>query len=88
MNKKENDLLHLEILKAAWIKDYLIEINFNNGKSHLVDFEDFLKKSNHPDIRKYLDIEAFKKFEIKDGNLDWNDFDLIFPIADLYSGRI
>ncbi len=23
-----------------------------------------------------------------DGNLNWNDYDLIFPISDLYSGQI
>ncbi len=30
----------------------------------------------------------FKGFEIIDGNLDWNNFDLCFPIMDLYQNEI
>lgn len=41
-----------------------------------------------PTIRKYLSEEQFKDFKIKDGNLDWNDFDMCFPIADLYRNSI
>jgi hypothetical protein len=30
----------------------------------------------------------FKNFKIIDGNLNWNDYDLIFPVADLHEGKI
>ena len=30
----------------------------------------------------------FKNYEIVDGNLNWNDYDLIFPIEDLYEGKL
>ena len=48
----------------------------------------FLSKSFHPSISKYLDENLFRNFEIKDGNLNWNDYDLIFPVYDLYEGNI
>jgi hypothetical protein len=35
-----------------------------------------------------LDESKFKQFLILDGNLNWNDYDLIFPIADLYQGIV
>ena len=40
------------------------------------------------DIQKYLDENKFSNFSLTDGNLNWNDYDLIFPISDLYNGRI
>ncbi len=54
----------------------------------MVDFESFLKKSKHPDIRKYLNVEEFKNFSIVEGNLDWNDYELCFLTIDLYRGQI
>jgi hypothetical protein len=30
----------------------------------------------------------FKKFKIIDGNLMWNDYEMIFPLEDLYEGKI
>ena len=33
-------------------------------------------------------INEFSNFSLKDGNLNWNDYDLIFPIADLYNDQI
>jgi len=53
-----------------------------------VDFEPFLRSSQHPDISKYLDLKRFRSFQCKNGELMWGDFDLIFPIADLYRNSI
>jgi len=36
----------------------------------------------------YLDESKFKEYKIIDGNLNWNDYDMIFPIEDLYQGRV
>ena len=72
--------------------DYLdglrLRIAFDDGVERVVDFEPFLSKSLHPDIRKYRDKRRFKKFTIDRGHLHWNDYELIFPIADLYAGHI
>jgi len=54
----------------------------------LVDFKPFLELSLHPSIKKYLEGKRFKEFKIVDGNLNWNDYDLIFPVEDLYAGHI
>jgi len=78
----------LIIDRAKYVGDFAIRIKFNDGLEKLLDFKPFLSNSHHPSIRKYLDEDNFKEFEIVDGNLNWNDYDLIFPISDLYDGHI
>lgn len=78
----------IEIKSANYIGDFAIRVFFSDGFNKLVDFKSFLESSLHPSIRKYLDEAKFKDYQIVDGNLNWNDYDLIFPIEDLYQGKI
>ena len=78
----------LKIDSAKYLSDYAIRIRFSDGKEKLVDFKPFLSKSLHPSIKKYLDEKKFSNFSLTDGNLNWNDYDLIFPLSDLYNGQI
>ncbi|MCX6262882.1 MAG: DUF2442 domain-containing protein [Bacteroidia bacterium] len=78
----------IEIKSVRYIGDYAIRIFFSDGSNKLVDFKPFLESSVHPSIRKYLDETKFKDYQIVDGNLNWNDYDLIFPIEDLIEGKI
>ena len=87
-NNTENETLTLNIVEAIYYSNYKINLKFNDGIVTIVDFETFLLKSQHPSINKYLDLKLFKDFKIIDGNLNWNDYDLIFPIWELYQGKI
>jgi hypothetical protein len=78
----------LKIDSAKYLSDYAIRITFNDGNEKLVDFKPFLSKSLHPSIKKYMDESLFSNFKLTDGNLNWNDYDLVFPISDLYKGNI
>jgi len=78
----------IEVVKTYYVGDFAIRVFFNDETQKLVDFKPFLEKSQHPSIRKYLDESKFKNFQIVDGNLNWNDYDLIFPVWDLYNGKI
>lgn len=78
----------ITIVEATYVSNYVIELVFNDGVEKMVDFEPFLIKSQHPSIVKYLELVHFKNFKIIDGNLNWNDYDLIFPVWDLYEGKI
>jgi hypothetical protein len=78
----------IEIKSAKYIGDYAIRVSFSDKTEKLIDFKPFLINSLHPSISKYLDENLFKQFKITDGNMNWNDFDLIFPIHDLYEGVI
>ena len=78
----------IEVKLANYIGDYAIRVFFNDGSNRLVDFKPFLEASLHPSIYKYLDETLFTQFKIIDGNLNWNDYDMIFPVGDLYKGKI
>lgn len=78
----------LKVKQANYLSDYAIRITFNNGVEKLIDFKPFLSKSFHPSIKKYLNEKLFSNFSITDGNINWNDYELIFPISDLYNGKI
>lgn len=78
----------LEVIQAIQLSDYMLEVKFSDGKINQIDFKEFLSRSSHPEICKYLNQDLFSTFEVKDGNVIWKDFDLIFPLADLYSGKI
>jgi hypothetical protein len=84
----ETGINELKIDSAKYLKDYKIWIKFNDGEEKLVDFKPFLSKSLHPSIKKYLDEKIFSNFSLINGNLNWNDYDMIFPISDLYDGKI
>jgi len=78
----------IEVKSAQYIGDFAIRIFFSDGFNRLVDFKSFLESSLHPSIRKYLEEDNFKTYLIVDGNLNWNDYDLIFPLEDLYQGKL
>jgi hypothetical protein len=82
------EIQSIKIDAAKFIGDYVIRIHFNDGTEKLVDFKPFLSKSQHSSIKKYFEEKLFSKYQIVEGNLNWNDYDLIFPIWDLYTGKI
>lgn len=87
-NEHESAYEELRIESAKYLSDFAIRIKFSDGVEKIVDFKPFLSKSLHPSIKKYLDEKNFSNFSLIDGNLNWNDFDLIFPIGDLHEGKI
>lgn len=78
----------ITVEQAKQLDDYKLELLFNDQTRQVVDFFPFLSSSLNPLITKYLDAKEFSRFEINEGDLEWNDFDLCFPIADLYENRI
>jgi hypothetical protein len=80
--------VYLEITQARYLQDYKIEFEFNDETQTIIDFEPFLKKAKNPMLKKYLDLNQFKNFTLRDGDIDWNDYELCFPIADIYEGHL
>ncbi len=76
------------ITHAEYLSDYRVRLHFNDGKEQILNFESFLRHARNPMIRKYLDPEQFTLFSLEYGDLVWNDYELCFPIADLYAGNI
>lgn len=78
----------IEITSAEYIQEYKIRLNFNDRTIRVIDFEHFLKDSLNPMTRKYLKKALFRKYRIEYGDLIWGDYEMSFPIWDLYEGNI
>lgn len=78
----------IEVVKAEYVDGYRIALTFADGTWRIVDFAAFLSRAQNPVATLYRDVEKFKQLEIINGNLNWNDYEMIFPIAQLYAGAI
>ena len=86
MTLAENAVIFVERAEPAG--DLRLRITFSDGTQRIVDFGPFLRQSHNPLIQAYLDPAAFGRFAVKDGDLIWDDYDLCFPVADLYEGCV
>jgi hypothetical protein len=78
----------INIEKAEYINDYKIRFQFNDKTEKIVDFNVFLNTSKNPMTKKYLNEKKFKKYKLSYGDIIWGDYEMCFPIWDIYSGRI
>ena len=78
----------INITSVEKIAQYKLRLVFDDDTVQEVDFKDFLTQSHHPDIRAYLEECKFDAYHLEFGELVWGDFDLCFPIIDLYQNRI
>lgn len=79
---------YLEVIEAKYVSGYNLLLTFNDDAVRVVDFGPFLAKARNPDTTDYRDLKKFKSFRIKDGDLVWGDYQMIFPIMDLYGGKL
>ena len=85
---EDSDDWVVAIDEVSYVENYVLRLTFSDGHEQIVDFEPFLRQSHNPHIQKYLDQALFQQFALAEGDLFWNDYDLCFPIADLYEGRV
>jgi hypothetical protein len=78
----------INITTAEQLSDYALRLSFDDGTEQTIDFKPFLSLSRHPDIRAYLEPSRFAAYRIEYGELVWGDYDLCFPIADLYQNQL
>jgi hypothetical protein len=78
----------INVVSAEIVGDLRLKIGFDDGVEQIVDFKPFLMASCHPDIRAWSAPERFAQFRIEYGELVWGDYDLCFPVIDLYRNRI
>ena len=75
-------------MQAFYLVGYSIELEFGDGTREKVNFEPFLKKSRHLEIRSYLNLEKFTQLRVEYGDLVWGDYELCFPVKNLYANQI
>ncbi len=82
----EQDLI--KITEAHYTSGYSIEMTFSDSSKQTINFEPFLLKSALPNINKFLDKGKFKRFLVIEGNLNWKNYEMTFPVESLYAGKI
>ena len=78
----------INIILAEQAGDFRLRLQFDDGVEQIVDFKPFLTHARHPDIRAWLDPARFATFRLEYGELVWGDYDLCFPVIDLYRNQI
>ena len=78
----------IAIAQATYLEKYKIQFKFSDQTERDIDFSGFLNRAHNPMIRKFLDTNLFKVFKVEFGDIIWNDYELCFPILDLYEGNI
>ena len=79
----------ISVKEVNYIYNFLLQITFNDNKKNVIDFGVFLATHSHSQFNKYKKINNFKKFKIENGNVVWSkDWDMMFPIFDLYNGTL
>lgn len=60
----------LKIIKAQYVKDYILRLTFNNGEIRLVDFTPLMQKGI---CTKLQDMDYFRSFTLDPFTVDWNN---------------
>jgi uncharacterized protein YjbK len=58
------------ITKASYLRDYQIEIEFNNHKKGVVDFKHHLDKKIFEPLKE---IDNFRNFKINSWTIEWDN---------------
>ncbi len=84
---KNKAVKKIAVTAAVYLKDFEILIYFNNEEQRIVNFLPLFSKLSGV-YTKYVLIENFKKFIVKNGNIYWGkNEDVIFPPNNLYTGN-
>jgi hypothetical protein len=77
-----------DIIKAEYIKDYLIKVKFDDGKEVTANFYDFFHNNKIPFVNNYINLEDFKKFYINKEipALSWGDNEVDIDPMSIYNG--
>ncbi|MBK9783367.1 MAG: DUF2442 domain-containing protein [Betaproteobacteria bacterium] len=79
-------MTQIEITGLTPAGDYRLRL-IQRRQEQEVDFLPFLI-SRHPAIRAFLAPERFATYRLEYGDLVWGDFELCFPIVDLYENHL
>jgi len=63
----------LEVKKAEYMGDYLINLSFNNGKSGVVDLEQALFDDKREIFATLRDKSNFRNFKVEHDTIVWSD---------------
>lgn len=62
----------LQITRAYYVQGYVIEVEFNNGEIHQLDFEPLVFGKNKKQYQPLQDLEFFRNFKL-DYTIFWSE---------------
>lgn len=80
--------MEISIINADYVGKFKIHFKFSDLSEKTIDFSDFFKNAKNPMTNKYKNEKLFKNYSLQYGDIVWNDYELCFPIWDLYQGKI
>jgi hypothetical protein len=86
MSLKEGIVVN--VVRAECLGRHRLKITFSDGHVSIVDFGPFLRSSLNPETRRFIHVELFNNFDVIHGNLVWGDYEMCFPVDDIYEGHI
>jgi len=78
----------LKVVSAWHVTGHVLRITFNDGHKSTVDFGKFIFATGNPLYEVYKDKSHFLTYDILHGNLNWDDYTMIFSVEDLYTNKI
>jgi len=78
----------VNIVSAEHAGGYRLWLTFSDHYKTIVDIAPMLEHSMNPQTRQFLDTDRFLSFRLEWGNLVWGDYDMCFPIEELYEGHV
>jgi ABC-type metal ion transport system substrate-binding protein len=75
--------MYFDVVKAQYIDDYRIKLEFEDGSTGTVDLSDYLKGDTV--FRAFQDIGYFKDFNVRYGTLIWGSGEVDIAPETLYS---
>lgn len=78
----------ISILSTEYLRNYRIKLCFSDNTVQEISFFEFLNNSGNPMTSNYLNEEEFKNFSLEYGDIIWNDYEMCFPVWDLYTDQI
>ena len=82
-----NDMLR--IVSAEYMGGLSLRLTFSDGFVRILDFTEYMLSHPHTQHDPYLNPNRFREYYIDGGNLVWGeDWDMIFPVEDLYNGNL
>ncbi len=80
--------VELEIVAAECVGGYKLRLTFSDDHCSVVDFGPFLLAALNDETRQFVDSEKFRSYRLEWGNLVWGDYEMCFPIENLYLGQL
>ena len=77
----------MEIVKVKYLKNYQLEVVFNNGEKRITDFKKFLFQERSPMTMQFRDKDKFKNVKIELGHLTWENGQMDISAQSIYNNE-